>query len=396
MKALIYHGPRDVRIKDVPDATIERPTDAIVRITSTNICGSDLHMYEGRTSVEKGKVLGHENLGEVIEVGDAVDVVEVGDMVCLPFNIACGFCKNCERGLTGFCLTVNPGSAGGAYGYAEMGPYNGGQAEYLRVPYADFNCLRLPEDAQEKESDYVMLADIFPTGYHATELACVEPGESVVVYGCGPVGLMAAYSAILRGASKVMVVDRLRDRLDLAESIGAIAIDDSSDSAVEQVLELTNGEGADKGCECVGYQAHDPKGHEHPAMTMNSLIRSVRPTGALGVVGVFVPEDPKAPDAHSKKGEVAFDWGLLWSKGQRLGTGQANVKMYNRRLMDLIAGGKAKPSFIVSHNLPLDDAPDAYEHFDVRDAGWTKVILHPGTTSPRRESRHARRQMQHA
>jgi threonine dehydrogenase-like Zn-dependent dehydrogenase len=262
MKALIYHGPRDVRIKDVPDATIERPTDAIVRITSTNICGSDLHMYEGRTSVEKGKVLGHKNLGEVIEVGDAVGIVQVGDMVCLPFNISCGFCKNCERGLTGFCLTVNPGHAGGAYGYAEMGPYNGGQAEYLRVPYADFNCLRLPEDATEKEADYVMLADVFPTGYHATELASVQPGESVVVYGCGPVGLMAAYSALLRGASKVMVVDRHRDRLDLAESIGAIAIDDSVDSAVDQVLELTDGEGADKGCECVGYQAHDPKGHE--------------------------------------------------------------------------------------------------------------------------------------
>jgi glutathione-independent formaldehyde dehydrogenase len=395
MKALIYHGPRDVRIKDVPDATIERPTDAIVRITSTNICGSDLHMYEGRTSVEKGKVLGHENLGEVIEVGDAVDLVQVGDMVCLPFNISCGFCKNCERGLTGFCLTVNPGNAGGAYGYAEMGPYNGGQAEYLRVPYADFNCLRLPEDAREKEADYVMLADIFPTGYHATELAGVQPGESVVVYGCGPVGLMAAYSALLRGASKVMVVDRHRDRLDLAESIGAIAIDDSDASAVDQVLELTDGEGADKGCECVGYQAHDPKGHEHPSMTMDALIRSVRPTGALGVVGVFVPEDPKGPDALSKKGKIAFDFGLLWSKGQRLATGQANVKMYNRRLMDLISRDKAKPSFIVSHNLSLDDAPEAYKHFDARDTGWTKVILHPGTTASPRESRHSR-QLQHA
>jgi glutathione-independent formaldehyde dehydrogenase len=396
MKALIYHGPRDVRIKDVPDATIERPTDAIVRITSTNICGSDLHMYEGRTSVEKGKVLGHENLGEVIEVGEAVDVVRVGDMVCLPFNIGCGFCKNCERGLTGFCLTVNPGHAGGAYGYAEMGPYNGGQAEYLRVPYADFNCLRLPEDAKEKEADYVMLADIFPTGYHATELACVQPSESVVVYGCGPVGLMAAYSALLRGASKVMVVDRHRDRLDLAESIGAIAIDDSDDSAVDQVLELTDGEGADKGCECVGYQAHDPKGHEHPAMTMDALIQSVRPTGALGVVGVFVPEDPKASDAQSKKGKIGFDFGLLWSKGQRLATGQANVKMYNRRLMDLIARDKAKPSFIVSHNLSLDDAPDAYKHFDARDTGWTKVILHPGATASPRKTKHARGELQHA
>ena len=196
MKALVYKGPRDVRVEEVPDPKIEQPTDVLVKITTTNICGSDLHMYEGRTDVEKGKVLGHENLGEVIEVGKAVSRVKVGNLVCLPFNVSCGFCKNCERGFTGACLTVNPGKAGGAYGYAGMGPYEGGQAEYLRVPYADFNCLVLPEGAEEQQNDYVMLADIWPTGYHATELACVEPGESVVVYGSGPVGLFAAYSAI--------------------------------------------------------------------------------------------------------------------------------------------------------------------------------------------------------
>jgi glutathione-independent formaldehyde dehydrogenase len=395
MRALIYNGPRDVRVTDVPDPTIESPTDALVRITSTNICGSDLHMYEGRTSVEKGKVLGHENLGEVIEVGKAVSVVKVGDRVCLPFNIACGTCKNCERGLTGFCLTANPGSAGAAYGYAEMGPYNGGQAEFLRVPFADFNCLVLPEDAEDKEEDYVMLADIFPTGYHATEMADVQPGESVVIYGAGPVGLMAAYSAALRGASKVMVVDRLPDRLALAEQIGAIPIDDSRGSPVEQVLEQTDGEGADKGCECVGYQAHDVKGHEHPNMTMNNLVRSVRPTGALGIVGVFVPKDPKGPDELARKGEVAFDWGLLWSKGQRLGTGQANVKAYNRRLMALITSGKATPSFIVSHHLGLDEAPDAYKHFDARDKGWTKVVLNPWASAPTTKRKRAR-EHQHA
>jgi threonine dehydrogenase-like Zn-dependent dehydrogenase len=170
-------------VDQVPDATIEKPTDALVRITTTNICGSDLHMYEGRTDVEQGKVLGHENMGEVVAVGDGVDRVQVGDMVCLPFNIGCGFCRNCERGFTGFCLTVNPGFAGGAYGYASMGPYSGGQAELLRVPYGDFNCLRLPPDAVEKQNDYVMLADIWPTGYHATELAQVEPGDSMVVWG---------------------------------------------------------------------------------------------------------------------------------------------------------------------------------------------------------------------
>ena len=207
MKALVYDGPRKVSIHEVPDPKIERPTDALVRITTTNICGSDLHMYEGRTSVDQGKVLGHENLGEIIEVGDAVVRVKVGDRVCLPFNIACGFCRNCEKGQTGFCLTTNPGTAGAAYGYAEMGPYQGGQAEYLRVPFADFNCLRLPEDAVEKEDDYVMLSDIFPTGWHATRLAQLQPGDSVVIYGAGPVGLMAAYSAVIQGARQVMVVD---------------------------------------------------------------------------------------------------------------------------------------------------------------------------------------------
>jgi threonine dehydrogenase-like Zn-dependent dehydrogenase len=189
----------------------------LVKITTTNICGSDLHMYEGRTNMEPGRILGHENLGTVIGIGSAVDRVKLGDRVCMPFNIACGFCENCERGLTGFCLTANPGIAGAAYGFAGMGPYSGGQAELLRVPYADFNCLVLPPDAEEKENDYVMLSDIFPTGYHATELAGVIAGDSVVIYGAGPIGLMAAYSAIIKGAGKVMVVDMHKDRLALAE-----------------------------------------------------------------------------------------------------------------------------------------------------------------------------------
>ena len=379
MKAIVYNGPRDVDVKNVPDARIERPTDVLVRITSTNICGSDLHMYEGRTDFEQGRVFGHENLGEVVEIGNAVDRIKVGDMVCLPFNIACGFCANCEKGLTAFCLTTNPNPkmAGAAYGFADMGPYNGGQAEYLRVPYADFNCLLLPEDAREKENDYVMLADIFPTGWHATELACVQPGDSVVIYGSGPVGLMAAYSATLKSASKVMIVDRHPDRLRLAESIGAIAIDDSKGSPVEQIMALTDGKGADRGCECVGYQAHDPQGHEHNNMTLNNLVQSVKFTGTIGVVGVYVPQDPGSADQLSKQGETIFDWGLFWFKGLTIGSGQCNVKAYNRQLLDLIHVGKAKPSFIVSHQLPLDEAPNAYQHFDARDNGWTKVVLKP-------------------
>ncbi|TKK85924.1 zinc-binding dehydrogenase [Herbidospora galbida] len=379
MQALVYEGPREVVVQEVPDARIERPTDVLVRVTTANICGSDLHMYEGRTSMETGRVLGHENLGEVIEIGSAVDRITVGDMVCLPFNIACGHCKNCETGFTGFCLTVNPGVAGAAYGYAGMGPFAGGQAELLRVPYGDFNCLRLPDDAREKENDYVMLSDIFPTGWHATELAGLRPGESVVVYGAGPVGQMAAYSALLKGASKVMIVDRQADRLKVAEKIGCIPIDDSQGSAVDQVLDLTAGEGADRGCECVGYQAHDPQGDEHSDAALNSVVRSVRPTGGIGVVGLFLPDDPGNADEAARTGKIPFDMGHFWFKGQTMGTGQANVKAYNRRLRNLIHTGRARPSFIVSHELPLSEGPEGYRHFDARDEGWTKVVLHPGS-----------------
>lgn len=377
MRALVYHGPKSVSIDEVPDARIERPTDALVRITTTNICGSDLHMYEGRTDVEEGKVLGHENMGQVVEVGDGVDRVKVGDTVVLPFNIGCGFCKNCESGLTGFCLTANPGSAGAAYGYADMGPYYGGQAELLRVPYADWNALILPEDAEEKQRDYTMLSDILPTGYHGTELAQIGIGDSVVIWGAGPVGLMAAMSAQLRGADQVMVVDHQDDRLRLAERIGATPIDERKGDAVEQVLDATRGEGADRGVEAVGYQAHDADGDEKPGMTINSLIAAVRPTGRIGVVGVFVPQDPSAPTDLAKQGRFAMDFGTFFFKGQSMGTGQANVKQYNRQLRNLIHRDKLSPGIIVSHELGLDEAPDAYEKFDQRLDGWTKVILHP-------------------
>jgi glutathione-independent formaldehyde dehydrogenase len=379
MKAVVYKGPRDVKVETVPDAKIEKATDVLVKITLTNICGSDLHMYEGRTNVEVGKVLGHENMGVVIEAGAAVERVKVGDRVCLPFNIACGFCENCERGLTGFCLIANPGTAGAAYGYAGMGPYSGGQAELLRVPYADFNCLVLPEDADEKERDYVMLSDIFPTGYHATELAGVKPGESVVIYGAGPVGLMAAHSAFIKGAAKVIVVDSHRDRLALAEKLGAIAIHDVDGSCIEEVLDLTDGQGADRGCECVGYQCCDHKGHEVPNLTMNNLVQTVRPTGGIGVVGVFMPEDPNSRDQLAKEGKLAFDFGQFFTKGQHMATGQANVKAYNRQLAKLISAGRANPGIIVSHELSLDAAASGYEHFDKREEGWTKVILRPGS-----------------
>jgi len=378
MRAVVYKGPHDVQVENVPDATLEHPTDVLVRITSTNICGSDLHMYQGRTDFDEGRIIGHENLGEVIEVGKGVHKVRKGDRVCLPFNIGCGFCKNCEAGKTAFCLEANPGFAGAAYGYAKMGPYSGGQAEYLRVPYADFNCLVLPEDAAEKENDYVMLTDIFPTGWHATELAGMRDGDSVLVWGDGPVGIMAAYSAVLRDARQVMIVGHHADRLKLAEDFGAIIINESEVDPQEAIAEHTQGEGADRACECVGYQAHNQDGEEQPNLVMNNLVQAVRPTGAIGVVGLFVPEDPGAASEMNQRGQIAFDMGLFFEKGQRIATGQADVKAYNRQLADLVFHDKARPSFLLSHELGLDEAPDAYQNFDQRAEGWTKVVLKPG------------------
>ena len=383
MKAVVYHGPRNVSVDEVPDARIEKPTDALVRITSTNICGSDLHMYEGRTDFEEGRIFGHENVGEVIEVGDAVEKVRVGDMISAPFNVSCGHCENCEHGLTNYCLYANPDPkiAGAAYGFADMGPWPGGQAELLRVPWADFDALRLPEDARERQDDYVMLSDIFPTGYHAVEMSGLQPGETIVILGGGPVGQMAALSAITKGASKVMVVDRHPDRLRLAQEIGAMPIDDSKVNPVQAVMDETNGLGADRGAECVGYQAHDPQGHENNSMTLNELVESVRFTGGIGTVGVYVPMDPGGPDDLAKQGKARFEFGNFWFKGQHMGTGQCPVKRYNRHLRSLIAENKVKPSWIVSHDLPLEQAPEAYKHFDAREDGWTKVVLHPGQTA---------------
>ena len=382
MKALVYHGKKKVSVDTVPDPKIQKQTDIILKLTTTNICGSDLHMYEGRTDMRSGRILGHENMGEVVEVGTAVDTVKKGDIVSIPFNVGCGFCANCERGFSGFCLTcadksVMPGMAGAAYGFADMGPYEGGQAQYMRVPYADYNCLQLPPDAKEKHRDYTMLSDIFPTGWHSTRLANLEPGQSIVIYGAGPVGLMAAMSARIQGASQIFIVDGKKDRLDLAKSIGATPIDTMNGEVGDQIRELTGGYGADCGSECIGYQCHNAKGKEVPNLVMNSLVDAVKATGQIGVIGVFVPKDPGASDDLAKKGQIAFDFGKFWFKGQKIGTGQCNVKAYNRRLRDLIHVGKADPGIIVSHELPLDQAPEAYKHFDNRDAGWTKVILSP-------------------
>ncbi|KAK0194964.1 hypothetical protein F5146DRAFT_1023622 [Armillaria mellea] len=378
MRAVVYESPFRVTVQDVPKPTIEHADDVIVKVTTSCICGSDLHMYEGRTGAQAGIVFGHENMGIVEEIGSGVALLKRGDRVVMPFNVACGRCLNCEEGRSAFCTHVNPGFAGGAYGYVAMGPYQGGQAEYVRVPFADFNALKLPPGT-EHEEDFALLADIFPTGWHGVEISGFRPGESVAVFGAGPVGLMAAYSALIRGAAEVYVVDRVPERLAKAKEIGCIPINFTESDPADQIIKLRGGKEVDRGVDAVGYQATSSDGKtEQPNAVLEALIKVVRPTGGLGIPGLYVPTDPGAPDSAAAKGYISFPFGKLFEKGLTVGTGQCNVKSYNRYLRDLIIAGRAKPSFVVSHNLPLEDATLAYEKFDKRIDGYTKVLLHPG------------------
>lgn len=400
MNAVVYKGRDHMAVEQVPNPRIEAPGDVIVRITTAAICGSDLHMYEERTNAEPGTVFGHENLGIVEELGPGVQSIRRGDRVVLPFNIACGFCFNCARQFTNACLTANPDSAGAGYGYSGLGPYKGGQAEFLRVPFADFNCLKLPgAPGDEWEDDFVMLADILPTGWHAAELAKVKSGDSVAVFGAGPVGLLAAHSALIKGAAQVFVVDKAPVRLKLAQKIGAIPINFTQGDPVQQIKDLKAGNSTLQGAQrpedkkmpgvmcaidAVGYQAHSgtQSSEEDPMQTVRWAANILNPTGSLSLIGVYFPKDPGGVDQEAKKGIFHFPLGILWEKGVSIGQGQAPVKMYNTYLRDMIIAGRAKPGFIVSHRLPLREAPQAYAHFDQRGADgaeeWTKVLLKPG------------------
>lgn len=395
MKAVVLKGTSQVSVENVEDPRIERATDCVVRITSAAICGSDLHMYEGRTPARAGLVMGHENLGVIEEVGDAVVSLRPGDRVVLPFNIACGFCANCTRGHYNFCLVANPEGTHAAYGYSGMGPFRGGQAELLRVPFADVNCLKVPGTPGDGfEDDFVLLADIFPTAFHATELANVQAGSSVAVFGAGPVGLLSAYSALLKGASEVFVVDSIPERLRKAAQIGAVVVDFRKGDPAEQIRDLRRrnplymgalraGEekmlGVMCGIDAVGYQARDfsDPAYEEPNAVLDALADVVNPTGVVGLIGVYMPQDPGASGDPAKHGRFQLPLGKFWEKGISVGQGQCPVKRYDVRLRDLIVAGRAKPSFIVSHRLPLADAPRAYERFDRREAGYTKVVLKP-------------------
>lgn len=408
MKAVVYKSKDEVAVEQVEDPKIQEPGDAIIRITTAAICGSDLHMYEERSQAKPGTVFGHENQGMVEEVGPGVQSIKKGDRVVLPFNIGCGFCFNCSRQYTSACLTANPDTAGAGYGYAGLGPYKGGQAEFLRVPFADFNCLKLPgTPGDELEDDFVLLADILPTSWHSAELANVKAGDSVAIFGAGPVGLLAAHACAIKGAAEIYVVDRAPKRLELAKQAGAIPVDFTKGDPVEQIKDLRQSNrqvqsalrpeekkmpGVNCAIDAVGYQAHSGSDvrHEDPMQTIRWSAQILNPTGALGIIGVYFPKEPGGVNEKASKGIFDFPLGELWEKGISIGQGQALVKKYNVYLRDLIIAGKAKPSFIVSHRLPLSEAPHAYAEFDKRgvDGGeaWTKVLLKPAIEEKTRPS----------
>jgi len=338
MKAVSYKSVRKMEVADRPKPKIKSPTDALLRVTTSGICGSDLHMYDGRTPLDEGTVVGHEIMGVIEEVGEAATSIKKGDRVVLPFNIACGFCFNCHRGHTEACLTMNPEQPHAAYVYAGMGPYQGGQAEFVLVPHADFNCLKLPgKPGDQWEDDFLLLADVFPTAFHATELACVAAGKTVAVFGAGPVGLLSAYCSVLKGASEVYVVDNIAERLQKAEEMGAIAVDFGKGDPVEQIFKLRKKnkgiqqslrpgeekmEGVDCAIDAVGYQARnddDPK-NEKPTQVLENCLRVVNPTGSIGIIGVYIAPDPGARNEQAKKGIFPFPIADFFDKGITMGS----------------------------------------------------------------------------
>ena len=395
-RAVAYKGPGEVEVLDTPypefelrdgpgvnSANVGRkvPHGAILRTVATNICGSDQHMVRGRTTAPAGLVLGHEITGEVVEVGPGVEFIKVGDIVSVPFNIACGRCKNCKEGKTGICLNVNPERPGSAYGYVDMGGWIGGQAEYVLVPYADWNLLKFPDrdQALEKILDLTMLSDIFPTGFHGAVTAGVGPGSTVYIAGAGPVGIAAAVGAQLLGAACVIVGDLNAERLAQATSIGCETVDVSKGDPRDQIAEILGTPEVDAGVDAVGFEA---RGHgadasqEAPATVLNSLMDVTAAGGALGIPGLYVTGDPGGVDEAAKTGSLSLRLGLGWAKSLSLTTGQCPVMKYNHRLMQAILNDKVQIGKAVNATpISLEDAPRGYAEFDGGAA--KKYVLNP-------------------
>lgn len=342
----------------------------ILKVVTTNICGSDQHMVRGRTTAPSGLILGHEITGEIVECGRDVEFMQVGDLVSVPFNIACGRCRACKEQDTHICLNVNPDRPGSAYGYVDMGGWVGGQSEYVMVPYADFQLLKFPDKdkAMEKIRDLTMLSDIFPTGFHGAYSAGVSPGKTVYIAGAGPVGLAAAHSAQLLGASVVIVGDMIQERLDQAKSFGCETINlRDHDDIGEQIEQILGTPEVDCAVDAVGFEAssHGQGGGEAPATVLNSIMQLTRAGGKLGIPGLYVTGDPGGIDEDAKEGTLKIRLGLGWAKAHTFVTGQTPVMRYHRELMNSILSGRAQIAKAVNATIiSLDEAPRGYQEFD--------------------------------
>ena len=394
-RIVVYKGPGETAVESIDYPKLELPHDVvtglglkksaphavILKVVTTNICGSDQHMVRGRTTAPIGQTLGHEITGEVVELGDDVLFVKKGDICSVPFNIACGRCRMCNERKTGICLNVNPARPGAAYGYVDMGGWIGGQAEYVMVPFADFNLLKFPDrdQALEKILDLTMLSDIFPTGFHGAYTAGTTTGSTVYVAGAGPVGLAAAYSAQVLGASAVIVGDMNPDRLRQAESFGCETVDLSSgNNLADMIAEILGEPVVDAAVDVVGFEArgHGAGAGEAPATVLNDVMTVARAGAGLGIPGLYVTGDPGAVDDAAKKGRIGVDLGTGWAKSHSFTTGQCPVKKYNRLLMNLILADKAHIAKAVNaKTISLDEAPESYKAFDKGAA--TKYVIDP-------------------
>src|ERR687883_301740 len=395
-RIVVYQGPGEVSVEDIDYPKLEVPEEVaeaigyrsvaaphavILRIVSTNICGSDQHMVRGRTTAPVGQTLGHEITGEVIEAGDDVQFIKEGDLCSVPFNIACGRCRNCRERKTGVCLNVNPARAGSAYGYVDMGGWVGGQANYVTVPFADFNLLKFPDrdQALEKIMDLTMLSDIFPTGFHGAVTAGVEVGSTVYIAGAGPVGLAAAAGAQLLGAAVVIVGDMNEDRLAQARSFGCETVNVSQGDPKDQIEQILGVPEVDSAVDAVGFEARGhgaDADHEAPATVLNSIMDVTRAAGKLGIPGLYVTGDPGGIDEAAKAGSLSIRLGLGWAKSHSFTTGQCPVMRYHRGLMEAILHDRVQIAKAVNATvISLDDAPKGYKDFD--KGASKKFVLNP-------------------
>jgi glutathione-independent formaldehyde dehydrogenase len=390
-RCVVYKNRGEVEVVDIGYPKFEFPKElgggpvhhgVIIQLVATNICGSDQHMVRGRTEAVAGQTLGHEPTGIIVEIGRDVVTLKVGDLVSIPFNVSCGRCRMCKMGRTGVCARVNAvGGWGAAYGYVNMSGWIGGQAEFLMVPYADWNCLKLPntDEAKAKILDLALLSDIFPTGYHGAVTAGVGPGSRVYVAGAGPVGLACATSCFLLGAAEVIVGDLIGERLLQAASFGCIPLDVKKRPLDEQIAKILGEPEVDCAVDCVGFEAcgHGSQAKsEQPAAVLNALMDVVEPGGGVGIPGLYVVGDPGAKDENAKVGRLSIRIGKGWAKSQHFTTGQCPVMRYHDALMKTILSGRVEIAKNVNAKLlPLEQAPSGYKDFD-RGAS-VKYILDP-------------------